>query len=73
MDAIGAQMNAFTSKDITCYYAKSTTGHAAEAFDFTGCLLTGDGGTKEKYFSANSSANLTSTLPAIDITIFSGT
>ncbi|MDE7306352.1 MAG: insulinase family protein, partial [Clostridia bacterium] len=23
MDRIGAQMNAFTSKDITCYYAKS--------------------------------------------------
>ncbi|MDE6001174.1 MAG: insulinase family protein, partial [Clostridia bacterium] len=30
MDRIGAQMNAFTSKDITCYYAKSTTGHAEE-------------------------------------------
>lgn len=33
MDRIGAQMNAFTSKDMTCYYAKSTTGHAAEAFE----------------------------------------
>lgn len=33
MDRIGAQINAFTSKDITCYYAKSTTGHAAEAFE----------------------------------------
>lgn len=32
MDRIGAQMNAFTGKDLTCYYAKSTTGHAAEAF-----------------------------------------
>ncbi len=31
-DRIGAQMNAFTGKDITCYYAKSTTAHAAEAF-----------------------------------------
>ena len=33
MDRIGAQMNAFTSKDMTCYYAKSTTDHAAEAFE----------------------------------------
>ena len=32
MDAIGAQVNAFTGKDITCYYAKSTSDHAAEAF-----------------------------------------
>lgn len=32
MDAIGAQVNAFTGKDITCYYAKSTSNHAAEAF-----------------------------------------
>ena len=33
MDRIGAQMNAFTGKDMTCYYAKSTTGHAAETFE----------------------------------------
>ncbi len=33
MDAIGAQVNAFTGKDITCYYAKSTSGHAEEAFE----------------------------------------
>lgn len=33
MDRIGAQVNAFTGKDITCYYAKSTTSHAAEAFE----------------------------------------
>lgn len=33
MDRIGAQMNAFTSKDITCYYVKSTTNHAPEAFE----------------------------------------
>jgi predicted Zn-dependent peptidase len=32
MDAIGAQVNAFTGKDMTCYYAKSTSGHAEEAF-----------------------------------------
>ena len=31
-DALGAQVNAFTGKDLTCYYAKSTTDHAAEAF-----------------------------------------
>lgn len=39
MDAIGAQVNAFTSKDITCYYAKSTTGHAAEAFEILSDLF----------------------------------
>ena len=39
MDAIGAQMNAFTSKDITCYYAKSTTGHAGEAFEILSDLF----------------------------------
>ena len=39
MDAIGAQVNAFTSKDITCYYAKSTSGHAAEAFDILADLF----------------------------------
>ncbi len=31
-DAIGAQVNAFTGKDLTCYYAKATSDHAAEAF-----------------------------------------
>ncbi len=31
-DAIGAQVNAFTGKDLTCYYAKSTGEHAFEAF-----------------------------------------
>lgn len=39
MDAIGAQVNAFTSKDITCYYAKSTSGHAAEAFEILSDLF----------------------------------
>ena len=33
MDRIGAQVNAFTSKDITCYYAKSTSDHAGESFE----------------------------------------
>ncbi len=32
MDRIGAQMNAFTSKDATCYYAKCITDHAERAF-----------------------------------------
>lgn len=31
-DLIGAQVNAFTGKDMTCYYAKSTSDHAQEAF-----------------------------------------
>ena len=39
MDAIGAQMNAYTSKDLTCYYAKSTTGHAGEAFEILSDLF----------------------------------
>lgn len=39
MDRIGAQMNAFTGKDMTCYYAKSTTGHAEEAFEILADLF----------------------------------
>lgn len=39
MDAIGAQVNAFTGKDMTCYYAKSTSDHAAEAFDILSDLF----------------------------------
>ncbi|MBE7088018.1 MAG: insulinase family protein [Clostridiales bacterium] len=39
MDRIGAQMNAFTGKDVTCYYAKSTTAHAGEAFDILSDLF----------------------------------
>ncbi len=31
-DALGAQVNAFTGKDMTCYYAKATTDHTAETF-----------------------------------------
>lgn len=31
-DALGAQVNAFTGKDMTCFYAKSTSDHAKEAF-----------------------------------------
>lgn len=39
MDAIGAQVNAFTGKDLTCYYAKATTGHAQEAFEILSDLF----------------------------------
>ncbi len=39
MDAIGAQVNAFTGKDLTCYYAKAITGHAAEAFEILSDLF----------------------------------
>ena len=31
-DALGAQVNAFTGKDMTCFYCKSTSDHAAESF-----------------------------------------
>lgn len=31
-DSLGAQVNAFTGKDLTCYYVKSTSDHAGEAF-----------------------------------------
>ena len=33
MDRIGAQINAFTAKEMTCYYAKCTSDHTAEAFE----------------------------------------
>ncbi len=38
-DAIGAQTNAFTGKDMTCYYCKSTSDHAAEAFELLADLF----------------------------------
>ena len=38
-DAIGAQVNAFTGKDMTCYYAKATSDHAAEAFELLADLF----------------------------------
>lgn len=41
MDRIGAQVNAFTSKDITCYYAKSTSDHAREAFEILSDFVLG--------------------------------
>ena len=41
MDRIGAQVNAFTSKDITCYYAKSTSDHAGEASEILSDFVLG--------------------------------
>ncbi len=38
-DALGAQVNAFTGKDLTCYYAKATSDHAEEAFDLLADLF----------------------------------
>ncbi len=38
-DALGVQVNAFTGKDMTCYYAKSTSDHAAEAFSLLADLF----------------------------------
>lgn len=32
-DRIGADVNAFTSKEITCYYSKATSEHARDAFE----------------------------------------
>ncbi len=31
-DRLGAQVNAFTGKDLTCYYSKCTTDHTADCF-----------------------------------------
>lgn len=39
MDKIGAQVNAFTSKDITCYYAKTPSESAAQAFEILADLF----------------------------------
>ena len=38
-DRIGAQVNAFTGKDITCYYSKCTSDHTAEAFEILADLF----------------------------------
>ncbi|MBP5242359.1 MAG: insulinase family protein [Clostridia bacterium] len=38
-DAIGAQVNAFTGQDMTCYYSKATSAHAAEAFEILSDLF----------------------------------
>jgi predicted Zn-dependent peptidase len=33
IDSIGAQINAFTTKEMTCYYTKSTTEHTEKTFE----------------------------------------
>lgn len=38
-DALGAQVNAFTGKDMTCYYAKTTSDHAEETFGLLAEML----------------------------------
>ena len=38
-DALGAQVNAFTGKDMTCFYSKATSDHAAEAFELLADLF----------------------------------
>ena len=38
-DRLGAQVNAFTSKDLTCYYSKCTADHTAECFEILSDLF----------------------------------
>ena len=38
-DRLGAQVNAFTGKDVTCYYTKCTTDHTKEAFEILSDLF----------------------------------
>ncbi len=38
-DRIGAQVNAFTGKDLTCYYSKCTTDHTAACFELLSDLF----------------------------------
>ncbi|MBQ2701721.1 MAG: insulinase family protein, partial [Clostridia bacterium] len=38
-DRLGAQVNAFTGKDITCYYSKCTSDHTEACFDLLSDLF----------------------------------
>ena len=38
-DRLGAQVNAFTGRDLTCYYSKCTTEHTAECFELLADLF----------------------------------
>ncbi|MBQ8343119.1 MAG: insulinase family protein [Clostridia bacterium] len=38
-DRIGAQVNAFTGKDVTCYYSKCTSDHTADCFELLSDLF----------------------------------
>ena len=39
IDKIGAQINAFTSKELTCFYTKSTSDHLEESMDVLSDIL----------------------------------
>ena len=39
MDAIGGQMNAYTTKEYTCFYARTLSEHVAEGFDILSDML----------------------------------
>jgi predicted Zn-dependent peptidase len=41
MDRIGGQMNAYTAKDYTCYYARTLQEHVPDGFDILGDMITG--------------------------------
>ena len=38
-DRIGAQVNAFTGKDLTCYYSKCTSDHTTDCFELLSDLF----------------------------------
>ena len=38
-DRLGAQVNAYTSKDLTCYYSKCTTDHTSACFELLSDLF----------------------------------
>ena len=38
-DRLGAQVNAFTGKDMTCYYSKCTSDHTAACFELLSDLF----------------------------------
>ena len=40
MDAIGGVMNAYTTKEYTCFYARTLTEHVSEGFDILADMLT---------------------------------
>lgn len=40
MDAIGGHMNAYTTKEYTCFYARTLTEHMGEGFDLLSDMLT---------------------------------
>ncbi len=47
MDSVGAQLNAVTSKEYTCYYAKTLTEHLDLSFDILADMITNSTFTEE--------------------------